>query len=105
MFDLETLQPVVQDGAKVVKYTSTQYPFSIVLAEVANGTLLVEVSTDAFVADTRRLLFIDASTNPLDIQRWEFARVMQTEIFRITTVGANVKSTLRIQPTNLSLVP
>jgi len=104
MFDLETLHPIVQDGADIVKYTSPQFPFSIVLAEVSNGTLLVEASKDGF-STSRRVLWIDASTNPLDIQRWEFARIMQDEVFKITTVGGSVKSTLRVQPTNLTLVP
>jgi hypothetical protein len=105
MFNLETLQPVLQDTATVVKYQSAQMPFSIVLAEVSNGTLKIEVSSDGGATWTR-IDYINASVSPLlDIQRWLFARVYQNQIFKVTTTGGSVMATLRIEPTNLVVVP
>jgi hypothetical protein len=92
-------------GAVIKKYVADQSPVMLVLADVADGTMLVELSDDDFAADVRRVAFLDAPTAGPSVQVRIQKLVHKNERVRVTTVGAGLTGQLRTLTPPLANLP
>lgn len=99
MVDITNLMVVPLSGAVVVTKQAVQMPTTIVLADVTGGTLTIEVSTDNFVADTRRIHKMTAGASP-SVQQWVSYQAKKNEYMRFTLTAGDAH--VRLEPTTLT---
>lgn len=88
---------IPQSGATAVTLQAKQSPVRLEFADVDNGTLLVEVSNDEFVGDTRRVAYVAAPAGGPSTQVAIRHLLLKLEKVRLTTTGASCKAHLRTE--------
>ena len=102
--DEARLDTIAQSGALVTIYAAAQAPVKLVNASVLNGTMLVEVSSDLFVADVRRVTSLAAGATNVAFDEFRYY-VAKNHRVRITTTGAGAAAHLRQTVPGLTLIP
>jgi hypothetical protein len=94
----------IVDGATAVKFVANQSPVILVLADVADGTMQIDLSTDDFASDIRRVAFLDPPAAGPSVQHVLHKQVLKNERVRVTTT-ASAKSHLRTTIPGLAQLP